>query len=192
MPLSPVSGRVRMTSFHPMRSLLMSASRRWPGSRSECLRIGSRPAAWFDRERQLAAFQRALSSPPLRDGARWLDWTSSATSTSAPNHRSARARKGSHEPSFQGVARWSHRIDALTCPLPAPFLIPQFVRGRPRGDMKKSRFTGAQIIGVPREYVAGSPTAEVCRRQGSASKTSTGGRPSPVQMTPAKLNIALF
>jgi putative transposase len=38
-------------------------------------------------------------------------------------------------------------------------------------DVKKSRFTEAQIIGVLREQEAGSPTAEVCRRHGISEQT---------------------
>jgi putative transposase len=38
-------------------------------------------------------------------------------------------------------------------------------------DVKKSRFTEAQIIGVLREQEAGSPTGEVCRRHGISDQT---------------------
>ncbi len=32
--------------------------------------------------------------------------------------------------------------------------------------MRKSRFTEAQIIGMPKEQAAGMPPAEVCRKHG--------------------------
>ena len=37
--------------------------------------------------------------------------------------------------------------------------------------MKKSRFTGEQIIGVLREQESGTPTADVCRRHGISTAT---------------------
>ena len=37
--------------------------------------------------------------------------------------------------------------------------------------MRKSRFTGARIIGMIREQEAGMPTAEVCRRHGLSQGT---------------------
>ena len=37
--------------------------------------------------------------------------------------------------------------------------------------MRKSRFTGAQIIGMIKEQAAGMPTAEVCRRHGLSPAT---------------------
>jgi putative transposase len=37
--------------------------------------------------------------------------------------------------------------------------------------MKKSRFAEEQIIAILREQVAGSATAEVCRRHGSSEQT---------------------
>lgn len=37
--------------------------------------------------------------------------------------------------------------------------------------MKRSRFTGEQIIGILREQEAGVATAEVCRRHGVSSAT---------------------
>lgn len=37
--------------------------------------------------------------------------------------------------------------------------------------MKKSRFTGDQIIGVLKEHQAGIPTAELCRKHGISDAT---------------------
>ena len=37
--------------------------------------------------------------------------------------------------------------------------------------MKKSRFSGEQIIGILREQEAGAATADVCRRHGISSAT---------------------
>lgn len=37
--------------------------------------------------------------------------------------------------------------------------------------MKKSRFTGAQIVGVLKEHQAGIPTAELCRKHGISDAT---------------------
>jgi putative transposase len=45
------------------------------------------------------------------------------------------------------------------------------VRPRKETDVKKSRFTEAQIIGGLREHEAGSPTDEVCRRHGISQQT---------------------
>jgi transposase-like protein len=50
-----------------------------------------------------------------------------------------------------------------------PVLRPQ---STPRGmDMKASRFTEEQIIGILREQEAGAPTADVCRKHGISSAT---------------------
>lgn len=37
--------------------------------------------------------------------------------------------------------------------------------------MRRSRFSEEQIIGVPREQEAGTPTAEVCRKHGISTAT---------------------
>ena len=37
--------------------------------------------------------------------------------------------------------------------------------------MKRSRFSGEQIIGVLKEHEAGMPTAEICRRHGISPAT---------------------
>jgi putative transposase len=38
-------------------------------------------------------------------------------------------------------------------------------------DMRKSRFTEAQIIGMMKEQEAGLPTAELCRKHGLSPAT---------------------
>jgi len=58
----------------------------------------------------------------------------------------------------------------VTCPLPDPSICVR-VRQPKEADVKKSRFTEAQIIGVLREQEAGGTTDEVCRRHGISQQT---------------------
>jgi putative transposase len=58
----------------------------------------------------------------------------------------------------------------LTWPLSDPSICVR-VRQPKETDVKKSRFTEAQIIGVLREQEAGGTTDEVCRRHGISQQT---------------------
>jgi putative transposase len=53
-------------------------------------------------------------------------------------------------------------------------------------DMKPSRFTEEQIIGILREHETGAKTADVCRKHGSAAQRSTNGRPGGREVSDAR------
>jgi putative transposase len=59
------------------------------------------------------------------------------------------------------------------CPAPLKFPQSDAESAQPEGadDMRKSRFTEAQIIGMIKEQEAGLPTAELCRKHGLSPAT---------------------
>jgi putative transposase len=49
--------------------------------------------------------------------------------------------------------------------------------------MKKSRYTGEQIIGILKQQEAGVKTADLCRQEGSARRRFTAGSRSSAEWT---------
>src|SRR5690554_6139062 len=65
---------------------------------------------------------------------------------------------------------------SLTCSLVSPPRSAGF-RFRTKGlDMKRSRFSDEQIIGVLREHEAGAKVSELCRKYGMSSATLAAAR----------------